>query len=64
MKNNDHSALILLGRPFLKRAKTKIDIHSGTVSMEFDGEIVVTFYGFFMDFQASLPWILFFGSVQ
>ncbi|XP_031096961.1 uncharacterized protein LOC116001211 [Ipomoea triloba] len=40
MENNDHSAPILLGRPFLKTAKTKIDIHSGTLTMEFDGNIV------------------------
>ena len=31
---------ILLGRPFLKTAKAKIDVHDGTLSMEFDNEIV------------------------
>src|SRR6187200_2502775 len=31
---------ILLGRPFLKKAKTKIDVYNGTLSMEFDGEVV------------------------
>ncbi|XP_068666490.1 uncharacterized protein [Aristolochia californica] len=31
---------VLLGRPFLKTFKTRIDVHSGTVTMEFDGEIV------------------------
>ena len=31
---------ILLGRPFLKTAKTKIDVHDGTLSMEFDNEVV------------------------
>ena len=31
---------ILFGRPFLKTSKTKIDVHSGTLTMEFDGEIV------------------------
>ena len=35
-----NSALILLGRPFLKTAKTKIDVHDGTLSMEFDNKIV------------------------
>jgi hypothetical protein len=30
----------LLGRPFLKTSKTKVDVHSGTLTMEFDGEIV------------------------
>ncbi|KAK9076094.1 hypothetical protein SSX86_004427 [Deinandra increscens subsp. villosa] len=34
------SSSILLGRPFLKTAKTKIDVYSGTLSMEFDGEII------------------------
>nr|KAJ0212399.1 hypothetical protein LSAT_V11C400221670 [Lactuca sativa] len=28
---------IILGRPFLKTAKTKIDVFAGTLSMEFDG---------------------------
>ena len=31
---------ILLGRPFLKTAKIKIDVHDGTLSMEFDNKIV------------------------
>ena len=30
---------ILLGRPFLKTSKTKIDIDKGTLTMEFDGEL-------------------------
>ena len=30
----------MLGRPFLKIAKAKIDVHDGTLSMEFDNEIV------------------------
>ncbi|KAJ9134949.1 hypothetical protein P3X46_032185 [Hevea brasiliensis] len=33
-------ALILFGRPFLKTAKTKIDVNDGTLTMEFDGETV------------------------
>ncbi|CAN6679972.1 unnamed protein product [Malus baccata var. baccata] len=42
MDESDHapSLLILLGRPFMKTARTKIDVYSGTLSMEFDGEIV------------------------
>ncbi|XP_038986582.1 uncharacterized protein LOC120112088 [Phoenix dactylifera] len=40
MKNGDQTAPILLGRPFLKTSKTKIDVHSGTLTMEFDGEII------------------------
>ncbi|XP_027174606.1 uncharacterized protein LOC113774250 [Coffea eugenioides] len=31
---------ILLGRPFLITSKTKIDVYSGTLTMEFDGEII------------------------
>ncbi|KAJ9186920.1 hypothetical protein P3X46_002437 [Hevea brasiliensis] len=34
------SALILFERPFLKTAKTKIDVDDGTLTMEFDGETV------------------------
>ncbi|KAJ8619013.1 hypothetical protein MRB53_015199 [Persea americana] len=31
---------ILLGRPFLSTARTKIDVHEGTLMMEFDGTVV------------------------
>ncbi|XP_052484896.1 uncharacterized protein LOC105795966 [Gossypium raimondii] len=34
------SSDLLLGRPFLSTANTKIDVRSGTLTMEFDGEIV------------------------
>ncbi|KAM6550878.1 hypothetical protein CsatB_000686 [Cannabis sativa] len=34
------STLILLGRPFMKTARTKIDVHEGTLTMEFDGETI------------------------
>ncbi|XP_052623731.1 uncharacterized protein LOC128129075 [Lactuca sativa] len=34
------SSSILLGRPFLKNFKTKIDVYNGTLSMEFDGEVI------------------------
>jgi len=36
------SAPTILGRPFLKTARTKIDFHAGTLSMEFD-DIMVRF---------------------
>nr|KYP57400.1 hypothetical protein KK1_003662 [Cajanus cajan] len=36
------SVPIILGRPFLKIARTKIDVYAGTLSMEF-GDIVVHF---------------------
>jgi hypothetical protein len=31
---------LILGRPFLKTAKTKIDVHLGTLSMEFGDDII------------------------
>ncbi|XP_010279242.1 PREDICTED: uncharacterized protein LOC104613215 [Nelumbo nucifera] len=40
MDNSDQTTPILLGRPFLKTFKTKIDVHSGTLTQEFDGKIV------------------------
>ncbi|KAL2242611.1 UNVERIFIED_CONTAM: Retrovirus-related Pol polyprotein from transposon 17.6 [Sesamum indicum] len=39
-ENSPNSTSILLGRPFLKTARTKIDVHSGSLTMEFDGEII------------------------
>ncbi|XP_031105706.1 uncharacterized protein LOC116010433 [Ipomoea triloba] len=38
--NPPNSSMILLGRPFLKTSKTKIDVHDGILTMEFDGDIV------------------------
>ncbi|PIN09707.1 hypothetical protein CDL12_17709 [Handroanthus impetiginosus] len=38
--NSPHSTQILLGRPFLRTSRTKIDVHEGTLTMEFDGEVV------------------------
>ncbi|XP_023743058.2 uncharacterized protein LOC111891222 [Lactuca sativa] len=42
MGDDDHpsSSSILLGRPFLKTARTKIDVYNGTLSMELDGEVI------------------------
>ncbi|XP_057994989.1 uncharacterized protein LOC131175289 [Hevea brasiliensis] len=37
--NSPNTAIILLGRPCLKTSKTKIDVHDGTLSVEFDCEI-------------------------
>ncbi|XP_062085820.1 uncharacterized protein LOC133791928 [Humulus lupulus] len=34
------STPVLLGRPFLKTTRTKIDVHEGTLTMEFDGEVI------------------------
>ncbi|CAN6697901.1 unnamed protein product [Malus baccata var. baccata] len=42
MDESDHapSLPILLGRPFMKTAWTKIDVYNGTLTMEFDGEVI------------------------
>ncbi|XP_060969695.1 uncharacterized protein LOC133036933 [Cannabis sativa] len=34
------STPILLGRPFMKTARAKIDVHKGTLTMEFDGKTI------------------------
>ncbi|KAL0354715.1 UNVERIFIED_CONTAM: hypothetical protein Sradi_3918400, partial [Sesamum radiatum] len=38
--NSPNSASILLGRPFLKTSKTKIDVDARILSIEFDNEVV------------------------
>ncbi|XP_016742939.1 uncharacterized protein [Gossypium hirsutum] len=38
--NSATSSDILLGRPFLSTAQTKIDVRSGILTMEFDGKVV------------------------
>ncbi|KAI3721759.1 hypothetical protein L2E82_32777 [Cichorium intybus] len=38
--DSPNSNSTLLGRPFLKTSRTKIDVFNGTLSMEFDGEVV------------------------
>ncbi|KAM1168276.1 hypothetical protein ACFX19_030733 [Malus domestica] len=42
MEDSAHSTSlpILLGRPFMKTAQTKIDVFKGTLTMEFDGEVI------------------------
>ncbi|KAL9241866.1 hypothetical protein vseg_015926 [Gypsophila vaccaria] len=40
MEHDKHAAPILLGRPFLKTASTKIDVSSGSLTMESDGQVV------------------------
>ncbi|XP_024958968.1 uncharacterized protein LOC112499934 [Cynara cardunculus var. scolymus] len=39
-KNAFKAGMLLLGRPFLKTSKTKIDVHSGSLTMEFDDEMI------------------------
>nr|XP_027086663.1 uncharacterized protein LOC113708404 [Coffea arabica] len=38
-ENSMNPSPIMLGRPFLSTAQTKIDVNEGTLTMEFDGEI-------------------------
>ena len=38
--NSSNSVPILLKRPFLKTVGTKMVVHEGTLTMEFDGEII------------------------
>ncbi|KAM1079823.1 hypothetical protein ACFX2B_014342 [Malus domestica] len=42
MDESDHSPTlpILFGRPFMKTARTKIDVFNGTLTMEFDVEVI------------------------
>ncbi|CAN6560281.1 unnamed protein product [Malus baccata var. baccata] len=42
MDESDHASSlpILLGRPFMKTTRTKIDVYNGTLTMEFDGEVI------------------------
>ena len=40
MEHDKHAAPILLGRPFMQTAKTKIDVDTGSLTMEFDGSKV------------------------
>ncbi|CAN6571001.1 unnamed protein product [Malus baccata var. baccata] len=42
MDESDHSLTlpILFGWPFMKTARTKIDVFNGTLTMEFDGEVI------------------------
>ena len=36
----ENEPLILLGRPFLKTSRTKIDVHSGQLTIESDGDVI------------------------
>ncbi|KAL0366957.1 UNVERIFIED_CONTAM: putative mitochondrial protein [Sesamum radiatum] len=42
--SNDNYPHVNPGRPFLKTARIMIDVHSGTLTMEFDGEIIRFIY--------------------
>ena len=40
MNHDNNVAPMLLGRPFLMTAKTKIDVSTGSLTLEFEGEVV------------------------
>ncbi|GJR32481.1 uncharacterized protein Tco_1108713 [Tanacetum coccineum] len=39
-ENHSNTPSILLGRPFLKIARTNICVHEGTLTMEFEGQVI------------------------
>lgn len=39
-ESSSNKTPLILGRPFLKTARTKIDVHAGILSMEFGDSIV------------------------
>ncbi|KAL0409445.1 UNVERIFIED_CONTAM: hypothetical protein Sradi_1878900 [Sesamum radiatum] len=51
MDNSPNFTSILLGRPFLKTSKTKIDVDAGILSMEFDNEVVSFSIGYYAKFS-------------
>ncbi|KAL0307692.1 UNVERIFIED_CONTAM: hypothetical protein Sangu_3014900 [Sesamum angustifolium] len=57
--NFPNSMSILLGRPFLKTTRTKIDVHAGTLTMEFDGEIIRFNIFYSMRYPSDIPTALF-----
>ncbi|KAK4381558.1 hypothetical protein Sango_2957300 [Sesamum angolense] len=57
--NFPNSTSILLGRPFLKTARTKIDVHAGTLTMEFDDEIIRFNIFDSMRYPSDIPTALF-----
>ncbi|KAL0341592.1 UNVERIFIED_CONTAM: hypothetical protein Scaly_1821800 [Sesamum calycinum] len=57
--NSPNSTSILLGRPFLKTARTKIDVYAGALTMEFDGEIIRFNIFDSMRYPSDIPTALF-----
>ena len=39
-ESSNHGSTLILGRPFLMTARTEIDVHAGTLSMEFGDDVV------------------------
>ncbi|KAL0420264.1 UNVERIFIED_CONTAM: hypothetical protein Slati_3049300 [Sesamum latifolium] len=65
MEDNSHnSTSILLGRPFLKTARTKIDVHNSTLTMEFDGEVIRFNIYESMRYPSDVPTALFLDAID
>ncbi|KAL0367467.1 UNVERIFIED_CONTAM: hypothetical protein Sradi_3636800 [Sesamum radiatum] len=62
--NSPNSTSILLGRPFLKTARTKIDVHNGTLTMEFDGEVIRFNIYESMRYPSDVPTVLFLDVID
>ncbi|KAL0289536.1 UNVERIFIED_CONTAM: hypothetical protein Sradi_7071300 [Sesamum radiatum] len=62
--NSPNSTSILLGRPFLKTARTKIDVHNGTLTMEFDGEVIRFNIYESMRYPSDVPTALFLDAID
>ncbi|KAL0303544.1 UNVERIFIED_CONTAM: Retrovirus-related Pol polyprotein from transposon.6 [Sesamum radiatum] len=52
------------GRPFLKTARTKIDVHNGTLTMEFDGEVIRFNIYESMRYPSDVPTVLFLDVID
>ena len=56
-----NSYLILLGRPFTSTVRTKIDVHEGTLSVEFDGNIVTIIIFYAMRYSKDIESVNYVG---
>ena len=39
-ESSSHGSTLILGKPFLMTTRSKIDVHAGTLSMEFSDDVV------------------------
>ncbi|KAL0437778.1 UNVERIFIED_CONTAM: hypothetical protein Sradi_0485700 [Sesamum radiatum] len=58
-EEEEKKSLKLFRRPFLKTARTKIDVHNGTLTMEFDGEVIRFNIYESMRYPSDVPTVLF-----
>ncbi|XP_024039217.1 uncharacterized protein LOC112097857 [Citrus clementina] len=55
--NSSKSIPILLGRPFLKTARTKMDVHKGTLTMKFDEQVIEFNMNDAMKYPSEEHWV-------